>query len=102
MRKTLPLALATALLMSSMSSALSADLIGGAGTASYTPRHTEPLRHARPHREKAWQPPRNMHVVVSARYCEDTACDTWPGRTDYRGTALLRCQYSLTQGSTIT
>lgn len=86
MRKTLPLALATAFLMSSMSSATSADLIGGAGTGSYSSRHTKPLHHARPHREKAWQPPRNMHVVVSARYCENTACEPvtlriWSGDT---------------------
>lgn len=82
MRKILLISSAIALALTSAPAAWSADPVAGAGSYSSHTRKQPQRRKA----SKGREAPRNMFVVVSARYCEDTACEPvtlriWSGDT---------------------
>lgn len=82
MRKILLVASVIALALTSAPAAWSADPVAGAG--SYSSHSRKQPQHSKA--SKPWQAPRNMFVVVSARYCEDSACERvtlriWSGDT---------------------
>ncbi len=74
MRNIVTLASAAALIITSFSPVWSADPIGGA--YSHTAKVRASNRGSPPAATKPWVAPRNSFVTVSARYCENTACES--------------------------